>query len=305
MYHSLIKPLLSDIKTFLLDVLFPISCLNCETEGKYICSKCIPTLAKTHQICIGCKKPSIAGLTHLKCFTAHMPEQLISFFDYKNDLVGKLIVKGKYYFQKDIFSELGEIVAEKIKKDFPEFFSPPNIGGVARQQGETGWYLQANNQSSTPDDDIFLNPNPLPLNPILTPIPLHSRRLRWRGFNQSEIFAESLASHLNLSCFNVLLRCKSTKIQKDLKREQRLKNIESAFAINPSVSPLLLRGEEIATSPLFSKACPEFIEWKGVRGSSFILIDDVTTTGATLLEATKVLKRNGAKKVICLTIARD
>jgi competence protein ComFC len=91
-----------------------------------------------------------------------------------------------------------------------------------------------------------------------------------------------ISRELDLPILDVLIRKKMTKTQKDLKKEQRIKNVANAFAFK---------------SPLFEK--------EGVRGSSFILVDDVTTTGSTLLEAAKVLKRNGAEKVICLTVARD
>jgi competence protein ComFC len=254
----ILKPLLSDLKTFILDILFPITCFGCEKEGKYICAECRTKLTPTHQICIGCKKLSLAGLTHPKCQSPQTPDQLLSFFDYKDSVVSSLIIKGKYYFIQDIFSEFGEIIAEKINKDYPELLSADSYKLLA--------------------------------------IPLHKSRLRWRGFNQSETFAKTLADKLNLPIANFLIRSKPTKTQKDLKREQRIKNIESAFTISPpsigGVDPFGGRGGIKNKSYILNH-------------QSYILLDDVTTTGSTLLEATKVLKRNGAKKVICLTIARD
>ena len=76
----------------------------------------------------------------------------------------------------------------------------------------------------------------------------------------------------------MLIRSKWTKTQKDLKKEARKENIEGVFKLK---------------------------DGSNIENQNFILVDDVTTTGFTLLEATKILKRNGAKSVWCLTVARD
>jgi competence protein ComFC len=113
--------------------------------------------------------------------------------------------------------------------------------------------------------------------------------------------AETLAEQFNLPTADVLLRKKFTKTQKDLKKEARIKNIASAFVLSPpKVEPvpyLIREGVPEGRGDIN----PDF----SIKDHSFILIDDVTTTGATLLEAVKVLKRNGAEKVFCLTVAKD
>ena len=116
--------------------------------------------------------------------------------------------------------------------------------------------------------------------PILVPIPLHHSKLKSRGYNQAEILANELASKLELRTQNLLERIKDTKSQVGLEKEERQKNIKDAFKV--------------------SNQRLEVISQK-----SFLLVDDVLTTGSTLLEAAKVLKRNGAKKVWGITLARD
>jgi ComF family protein len=117
-------------------------------------------------------------------------------------------------------------------------------------------------------------------NVVLVPIPLHPQRLRWRGFNQAELLGKLIAKNLEIKFVpGLLLRVKNTKPQVELDKAQRQINIRRAFALN--------------------RNCKLKIgNW------NFILFDDVWTTGATLKEAGKVLKRNGAKKVWGLTIAR-
>lgn len=239
MYQTLIKPFLADAKTFVLDTLFPIRCLRCGDESAFVCAKCLPMLTRLqHQYCIVCQKPSIMGFTHPGCQTPHAADGLISVLNYHDETVADIIIKGKYKFLPGVYQELGKFLADQIKVGYPLL--------------ATGYQL--------------------------VPLPLHKRRLRWRGFNQTDILCRAIGAELNLPIASVLVRCKNTKTQKDLKREQRIKNVRDAFALNPQFA---------------------------IRNKQFLLIDDVTTTGATLLEAAQILKRNGASKVWCLTVARD
>jgi competence protein ComFC len=114
----------------------------------------------------------------------------------------------------------------------------------------------------------------------LLSIPLHPSRKRWRGFNQAELLGKMIASNLGVKFLpEVLKRVKKTKPQVKLNKEERRKNIRGAFELNSNHRSL-------------------------ITNHSLILFDDVWTSGETLKEATKVLKRNGAKRVWGLTIAR-
>jgi ComF family protein len=116
---------------------------------------------------------------------------------------------------------------------------------------------------------------------IFVPVPLHPTRKRWRGFNQAELLGKMIASNLGLTFLpDLLVRVKKTKPQVELEKEERKKNIKGAFKLNQDHRPSI------------------------INHSSFILFDDVWTSGATLKEAGKVLKRTGAKKVWGLTLAR-
>ena len=115
-------------------------------------------------------------------------------------------------------------------------------------------------------------------NYIVVPIPLHFWRERQRGFNQAELLGEVVAKHFNLPFVPGLTRIKNNKPQIQLKgEEKRRKNIAGCFAIkNP---------EEI-------------------KDKNILLIDDVFTSGATMNEAVKVLKRAGAREIIALVVAK-
>jgi ComF family protein len=115
----------------------------------------------------------------------------------------------------------------------------------------------------------------------VVPVPLHPKRERARGFNQ----ADDLARGLGLPVARVLRRVKSTRPQVDLPAADRHRNVKDAFQ-----ATLVRRGGPLGP--------PE------MAGAILVLIDDVTTTGATLDACARVLKEAGAREVRALTAAR-
>lgn len=130
------------------------------------------------------------------------------------------------------------------------------------------------------------------IEPILIPIPLSIKRYRERGFNQAELICKELIkinetrNGLNLKLENnILVKTKETEHQARIKeRNLRLKNLSGSFAMENN------RGDLKQNIDL-------------IKNKNIILIDDITTTGATLNEARKILKQNGARKVIAFTVA--
>ncbi|PIR79815.1 MAG: hypothetical protein COU25_03550 [Candidatus Levybacteria bacterium CG10_big_fil_rev_8_21_14_0_10_35_13] len=114
---------------------------------------------------------------------------------------------------------------------------------------------------------------------MFTPIPLYQSKLRKRGYNQSEILCKELSESFKLPYQNLLKRVKDTKNQFKLKREDREENVKNAFQLDTKRYTL--------------------------NAKNIFLVDDIVTTGSTLKEAAKILKRNGANKVFGLTLARD
>ncbi|MCG2694611.1 ComF family protein [Candidatus Parcubacteria bacterium] len=118
-------------------------------------------------------------------------------------------------------------------------------------------------------------------NPILIPIPLSKQRLIKRGFNQSELIAKEMNLIDKNSSFtfekNILIKIKDTPPQSRTKsKQERLKNLKNCFSVkNP----------------------------EKIKGRNIILLDDVTTTGTTMKEAKRTLRKYGAKKIICMAIA--
>ena len=108
---------------------------------------------------------------------------------------------------------------------------------------------------------------------VVVPVPLHRSRQRLRGFNQ----AAELARYLPVPSARILRRVRATPSQTDLPAAQRHANVRDAFALR--------RGAR-------------------VQDSVVVLVDDVSTTGATLDACARVLRAAGAREVRALTLAR-
>jgi ComF family protein len=112
---------------------------------------------------------------------------------------------------------------------------------------------------------------------LIVPVPLHARRLRERGYNQSALLAGYLGQAVGIPVAgDVLYRNRYTRSQAQLNAAERSQNVEGAFSCNGS----------------------------GVQGRHVLLVDDVCTTGSTLDACSVALKEGGAVSVWALTLAR-
>lgn len=109
-------------------------------------------------------------------------------------------------------------------------------------------------------------------------VPLHSSKMRKRGYNQSELLAKHISEKLSIPYVDALKRTKKTIKQSEQSKLERRKNLKDAFEIKKSTDKIINR--------------------------SVLLVDDIYTTGSTVNECSKVLINYGASKVYVITIAR-
>ena len=198
---NLLKKVINKIQ----DIIFPIECLGCGAQGKWICNSCL---------------------------------NKINNFSYNNKLLKKAIHTYKYKFVRNLAEPLGKLMVQRITQD---------------------------NKYNIQDIDCIV------------PIPLYKKRLKWRGFNQTELLANEISKHINKPMINALSKIKNTKPQIQFNEKSRKKNVKNVFVCT----------------------VPEIITNKNI-----LLIDDVKTTGATLNEAKKILLKAKAKSVFTLTLAK-
>jgi ComF family protein len=124
----------------------------------------------------------------------------------------------------------------------------------------------------------YLQINPMPEVNIILPVPLHKKRLQQRGFNQALVLARKFFPQDRKTIEPLVLeRHAWTLPQTGLDRTARKRNVKNAFAVSQPDK---------------------------VKGKKVLLVDDVYTTGATVNECARILKKNGAKEIYVLTLAR-
>lgn len=231
---------------FFASLLYPKKCVKCGRDGAYICDRCFSEIKfLDFQICALCQKGSIDGLTHPRCKTRYGIDGIISSITYRG-IVKKLLYQFKY---SPYLSDLKKILGRAMYE------------GLIQQE----IYVNFTSQK----------------NVYIISVPLHSQRLKKRGYNQAELLGKDLAARTGLRFVsNILIRTENTKPQFDLKKDERRNNIIGAFSLNPK-----LKSE--------------------IKDNNFLLIDDIATTGSTLRECAKILKKGGAEKVLGITLAHE
>lgn len=113
---------------------------------------------------------------------------------------------------------------------------------------------------------------------LIMPVPLHPKRLRERGFNQALLLARAIMPVPRAELdFLSLRRIIYTRSQTGLNSEERKRNVRRAFTVDRQ---------------------------SGLKGKTVLLVDDVATTGNTMNECARVLKKSEVERVFCLTLAR-
>ncbi len=223
-----------------MDLLFPISCLGCSKENVWLCDNCLNNIPLNQKFIFPQAEEFFNSDFSRQHNTSNNLDGVLIASSYENVLLNKAIKTFKYNFIFDLSKPLGEILINFLNQfDF-------------------------RNKSLE--------------NFLLIPIPLHQKRLIWRGFNQSELLAKEVGNFFKVGVNSeILRRNKNTLPQTELNEKERKLNIKNIF---------VCQNKDV------------------IKNKKIILIDDVFTTGSTLNEAAKTLKKFGAKEVWGLVLAR-
>lgn len=114
---------------------------------------------------------------------------------------------------------------------------------------------------------------------IIIPVPIHKKRKLSRGYNQTELIAKEISKHTHLKLEkNILAKQKNIVTQSSLNKTKRQKNVKNAFEIK---------------------------NLEGIINKNVLIFDDIYTTGSTVLECSKVLRKCFSGKIGVLTVAKD
>lgn len=256
----------------ILDLLFPRTCVGCGKFGVYFCTDCTAKFPLASPICPACRRGSIGGLTHVSCRRPYSLDGLVALFAYRDGI--KLAVKRlKYRFVSEMGEELVETALARVDPETLDFYKRERL--------------------------------------LVVPIPLYPSRERWRGFNQAALCGGLLAQRLGLVFAEPLERVKDTQSLAELRvtlTDEERADLEARY---PSTTQRAL-AQWRTLSEKKSRARAE--EMRGafqvkneklkMKNLNILLVDDVWTSGATMSECGKVLKRHGAREVWGFTFAR-
>lgn len=201
--------------------------------------------------CLGCGQEG--NFICPACFEKIPLEQKIIYFK-KSPLIGSIIASS---YKSPLLKE----AIHKYKYSFVKGLAKPLGQLMIKASQEQPWLMSGK--------------------VVFVPVPLHQKRLRWRGFNQAELLAQETGQALNIPLINdVLKRAKHGAPQAQIKNSQeREKNVKEVFGLRRPLTANL-------------------------QHSTIVLVDDVSTTGATLKECARVLKKAGAQKIWGLVLAK-
>lgn len=233
----------------LVGLLLPSSCVECGSIGTNLCTRCDSKIRTiTEQVCPNCRAKSPYGN-----FCSEMCLKKI--FDNKKCFIDGIIVCCCYE-KKGVIEKLISKFKYKFSDEIKNILCPLIV-------------------------EYFDKHKDLDFSFVL-PVPLHIKREKMRGFNQSELLADAICTANNMRKLNILKRTYNTFPQAKLNRSGRLVNLTNAFAFNPS--------DKLDVTKFCNK--------------NFLIIDDVCTTGSTLNECARVLRSFHPGKIYGLVLAR-
>ena len=219
------------------------SCLLCQEDAEEtapICMACETELPWLGDQCQTCALPLFApGMTCAQCMKQPPAFKQVAVPWLYDFPVDSLITRFKHSAKWPYGRLLGELLAQYLQHRFDEGMQRPDA---------------------------------------LVPVPMATRRLRQRGFNQAAMLVRWLGELLQIPCDEKLvLRVQDTSAQQDLKADARKKNLREAFALTLDAS---------------------------IKGRHLALVDDVLTTGATAQAVARLLMEAGATQVDVYCLAR-
>ncbi len=227
------------MKEAIFDIVFPIECFQCGVYGSWWCQNCQDSLVLLQdRTCLGCGRNAVRGETCFTCLKSGYPLDGFLAASAYDEAAVKQAIG---YLKYNGVRDLDVPLGTLIARTFLD-------SSIA----EAWWHIMY--------------------------VPLHVRRERMRGFNQSARLADVVSLQTGVEVLPLLNRIRATHPQRELSGKERRENMQK---------------------DTFRLTNPEL-----VAGKNILLIDDVATTGSTLTACARVLKTAGVAKVVGLVVAQ-
>lgn len=226
---SMIKALLSRFPRYTLDFLFPLSCVVCSKEGKFICEGCEPALPRLSQpYCRVCANPGTRGICRW-CFDSPL------------ELDG---IRAPYLFEGPVREAVYSLKYRGVRAAAPE------LGRLLAR------YL---------DTHPFGSRTTGPRAHLIVPTPMHPKRMKDRGYNQAELLAKSLSKESGIPLdTSPLARVRHSGPQVGESREQRRANVDDSFRCDPDMTGrAIIVVDDVATTGSTLSACASALKDAG------------------------------------------
>lgn len=228
-----------NLKRFILDLLFPTTCIGCRKPDEPLCAACVNAIPQAEPGCIVCRQRNPLGsICPGKC-KRDMPyiDRAVWRAPYDHEIVRELIQRLKYRRRKEYAKVVSHLLLPAARA-----------------------FLNQNTPKSVSAYEI-----------CMLALPLHKKRMRERGFNQAELFAAHLAENLQIRLLppQTLERCIDTQPQVSLPgRIERQKNIQDAFLVANSSAvknKIILLVDDVATTGSTLNAAAKALKLTGAK----------------------------------------
>jgi predicted amidophosphoribosyltransferase len=244
-----------------LDILYPPFCVGCGDDGLWACNNCVKGMKfLLEQVCPVCRHDVTGGSVCEGCRV-------------KSDSCLTGLWAAVRYREAEIESRL----IHTLKYDFVTDTVP------------TICEIMVNALPDINVDEF-----------VVSYVPLHTKRYRWRGFNQAQLLAEYIGEALDIRLVDLLERTSFSKPQMELGKDERAENVQGAFLLKELID---FRETFDVDDHRERLLCSGEVTWNCIP-KRVILIDDVATTLSTLNACARVLKEAGVEEVFGFVFAR-
>ena len=218
------------------DYFFPKNCLNCHTEGVWLCDSCKDSLFFiTGGFCPFCGKLSGLFCVCGKCQNHTGIEKVFSLLRYNDPLARKIIKNLKYRYIRGIADELEPLIRK--------------------------FFYKYKNLAETREDAVIV------------PVPLGWYKRAERGFNQAEDLARVIGKILNIKVENnLIVKCGRTKNQANISRHERMSNLDGAFKAKGSAPKNIILVDDVFTTGATVKEIARVLRSAGAKNIQVITL---------------------------------